>query len=279
MKKIKKIAISILAIVIIFAVAITIYISKIMTTANRENINADNSTKNLMRNVNTNHSGDFSSSNSTIIDEDNQNDSDEDDNLIDSDDNAESENQGSDADYDDNIENDSESDDSGPISSSTTTAPIVQESAQNSVPLTGPGFMDRDKMKTVASTFINAYYETNDLISRKQTLSQTIDIDYLTQSKTGVLYEDYVVDNAVPYDLINNKVSLLSVDDISIINAHETSPIVGAKFTYKVKQQTDSGASSQKVQTVWTTYTVSYKIIMGNNYKVRDFKHVKTYYN
>lgn len=279
MKKIKKIAISILAIVIIFAVAITIYISKIMTTANRENINADNSTKNLMRNVNTNHSGDFSSSNSTIIDEDNQNDSDEDDNLIDSDDNAESENQGSDADYDDNIENDSESDDSGPISSSTTTAPIVQESAQNSVPLTGPGFMDRDKMKTVASTFINAYYETNDLISRKQTLSQTIDIDYLTQSKTGVLYEDYVVDNAVPYDLINNKVSLLSVDDISIINAHETSPIVGAKFTYKVKQQTDSGASSQKAQTVWTTYTVSYKIIMGNNYKVRDFKHVKTYYN
>ena len=279
MKKIKKIAISILAIVIIFAVAITIYISKIMTTANRENINADNSTKNLMRNVNTNHSGDFSSSNSTIIDEDNQNDSDEDDNLIDSDDNAESENQGSDADYDDNIENDSESDDSGPISSSTTTAPIVQESAQNSVPLTGLGFMDRDQMKTVASTFINAYYETNDLISRKQTLSQTIDIDYLTQSKTGALYEDYVVDNAVPYDLINNKVSLLSVDDISIINAHETSPIVGAKFTYKVKQQTDSGASSQKAQTVWTTYTVSYKIIMGNNYKVRDFKHVKTYYN
>lgn len=279
MKKIKKIAISILAIVIIFAVAITIYISKIMTTANRENINADNSTKNLMRNVNTNHSGDFSSSNSTIIDEDNQNDSDEDDNLIDSDDNAESENQGSDADYDDNIENDSESDDSGPISSSTTTAPIVQESAQNSVPLTGPGFMDRDQMKTVASTFINAYYETNDLISRKQTLSQTIDIDYLTQSKTGALYEDYVVDNAVPYDLINNKVSLLSVDDISIINAHETSPIVGVKFTYKVKQQTDSGASSQKAQTVWTTYTVSYKIIMGNNYKVRDFKHVKTYYN
>lgn len=279
MKKIKKIAISILAIVIIFAVAITIYISKIMTTASRENINADNSTKNLMRNVNTNHSGDFSSSNSTIIDEDNQNDSDEDDNLIDSDDNAETENQGSDADYDDNIENDSESDDSGPISSSTTTAPIVQESAQNSVPLTGPGFMDRDQMKTVASTFINAYYETNDLISRKQTLSQTIDIDYLTQSKTGALYEDYVVDNAVPYDLINNKVSLLSVDDISIINAHETSPIVGAKFTYKVKQQTDSGASSQKAQTVWATYTVSYKIIMGNNYKVRDFKHVKTYYN
>ena len=279
MKKIKKIAIAILAIVIIFAVTIAIYISKIMTTTNRENTNADNSTKNLMRNVNTNHSGDFSSSNSTIIDDDNQNDSDEDDNLIDSDDSAESEDQGSDVDYDDNIENDSESNDSGPISSSTTTAPIVQELAQNSAPMTGPGFMDRNQMKTVASTFINAYYETNDLISRKQTLSQTIDIDYLTQSKTGALYEDYVIDNAVPYDLINNKVSLLSVDDISIINAHETSPIVEVKFTYKVKQQTDSGASSQTIQTVWRTYTVSYKIIMGNNYKVRDFKYVKTYYN
>lgn len=279
MKKIKKIAIAILAIVIIFAVTIAIYISKIMTTTSRENTNADNSTKNLMRNVNTNHSGDFSSSNSTIIDDDNQNDSDEDDNLIDSDDSAESEDQGSDVDYDDNIENDSESNDSGPISSSTTTAPIVQELAQNSAPMTGPGFMDRNQMKTVASTFINAYYETNDLISRKQTLSQTIDIDYLTQSKTGALYEDYVIDNAVPYDLINNKVSLLSVDDISIINAHETSPIVEVKFTYKVKQQTDSGASSQTIQTVWRTYTVSYKIIMGNNYKVRDFKYVKTYYN
>ena len=279
MKKIKKTAIVILAIIIIFVVVITIYISKIMTTANKSNMSADNSTKNLMRNVNTNHSGDFSSSNSTIIDEDNQNNSDEDDNLIDSDDSTESVNQDSDADYDDNIENNRESDDSGPISSSTTTAPIVQESAQNSAPLTGPGFMDRNQMKTVASTFINAYYETNDLISRKQTLSQTIDVDYLTQSKTGTLYEDYVVDKAVPYDLINNKVSLLSVDDISIVNAHETSPIVEVKFTYKVKQQADSGSSSQKTQTVWSTYTVSYKIIMGNNYKVRDFKYVKTYFN
>lgn len=279
MNKMKKIATAVLAIIIIFAAVIIIYISKITTTANKENTNADNSTKNLIRNVNTNHSGDFSSSNSTIIDEDNQNDSDEDDNLIDSDDSAENEDQDSDVNYNDNIESNSESNDSGPISSSTTTAPVVQESAQNSVPLTGPGFMDRNQMKTVASTFINAYYETNDLISRKQTLSQTIDVDYLTQSKTGTLYEDYVVDKAVPYDLINNKVSLLSVDDISIVNAHETSPIVEVKFTYKVKQQADSGSSSQKTQTVWRTYTVSYKIIMGNNYKVRDFKYVKTYYN
>lgn len=162
----------------------------------------------------------------------------------------------------------------------TETSQRALAAAINSEPITDPGYMNRDQMKSVATNFINAYYMTDDWIARKQQLGNCIDQDYISKNKNGLLYQDYFVYDAGENDLIHSYTKLKSIDDITIINAKETSPIVEIKYTFTDKQKGDSGSTkSKKSQTYSVTRTVSYKLTLSKSYKVQEFKFIRNYYN
>lgn len=160
------------------------------------------------------------------------------------------------------------------------TSQDVENAVRNAAPLTGPDYMNRDQMKEVTSEFVTYYYNTSNWLVRKQKLGSIIDQDYISNHKNELLYQDYFVHDAGENSLVHSYTQLQSIDDITIVNAKKTSPIVEVKYTFTDYQYADSGSgiksttpSAQEI-----TRTVSYKIQLSESYKVRDFKFVRNYY-
>lgn len=280
MKIKKKILIAIVALIVAAIAAIAIYLPKINRQVAVETKNENRNENSTKINGNGTKSSIPSSTSSRNLRDDSENE-----NLNDeSTDSSQSEIEDNTSNITDIATQNGEPSDNSPTPEERAAlAEKVNNAVSNASPITGPGYMNRDQMKSVASDFIRAYYNTSDWLARKQQLGALIDQDYISSNKNGLLYQDYFVHDAGENSLVHSYTTLKSIDDITIVNAKETSPIVEVKYTFTDFQNVDSGSAGTNAPGTQNasenTRTVSYKITLSSSYKVREFKFSRNYYH